>query len=94
MRVCILRICAAKCIFAAQGQAAAAAAEFQKYPPRISVEGPLASLTRLGLARAHVFQVDTAKARTAYRDFLALWKDADPDIPILKQAKAEYARLQ
>jgi hypothetical protein len=37
---------------------------------------------------------DTAKARTAYQDFLALWKDADPDIPILKEAKAEYAKLQ
>jgi hypothetical protein len=37
---------------------------------------------------------DTAKARTAYEDFLALWKDADPDIPILKEAKAEYAKLQ
>ena len=37
---------------------------------------------------------DTAKARTAYQDFLTLWKDADPDIPILKEAKAEYAKLQ
>ena len=37
---------------------------------------------------------DTAKARTAYQDFLALWKDADPDLPILKEAKAEYAKLQ
>jgi hypothetical protein len=39
-------------------------------------------------------QSDSAKARTAYQDFLVLWKDADPDIPILKQAKAEYAKLQ
>ena len=39
-------------------------------------------------------QSDSVKARTAYQDFLALWKDADPDIPILKQAKAEYAKLQ
>jgi cytochrome c-type biogenesis protein CcmH/NrfG len=46
------------------------------------------------LARAYVLQGDTAKARAAYQDFLALWKDADPDIPILKQAKAEYAKLQ
>ena len=44
--------------------------------------------------RAHALQGDTAKARTAYQDFLALWKDADPDIPILKQAKAQYAKLQ
>jgi eukaryotic-like serine/threonine-protein kinase len=52
------------------------------------------ALARLGLARAYALQGDTAKARVAYRDFLALWKDADPDIPILKEAKAEYAKLQ
>ena len=40
------------------------------------------------------FQRDTAKAKSAYQDFLTLWKDADPDIPILKEAKAEYAKLQ
>jgi hypothetical protein len=51
------------------------------------------TLARLGLARAYTMQGDTAKARTAYRDFLSLWKDADPDIPILKQAEAEYAKL-
>jgi serine/threonine protein kinase/tetratricopeptide (TPR) repeat protein len=53
--------------------------------------GPLA---HLGLARAYVLQGNTAKARAAYQDFLTLWKDADPDIPILKQAKAEYAKFQ
>ncbi len=47
----------------------------------------------LGLARAYALQGDTAKARTAYQDFFTKWKDADPDIPILQQAKAEYARL-
>ena len=47
-----------------------------------------------GLARAYALQGDTVKARTAYKDFLTLWKDADPDIPILKEAKAEYAKLQ
>ena len=52
------------------------------------------ALARLGLARAYALQGDTAKARAAYQDFLALWKDADPDITILKQAKAEYAKLQ
>jgi len=52
------------------------------------------ALARLGLARAYDLQGDTAKARDAYQDFLTLWKDADPDIPILKQAKAEYATLQ
>ena len=73
-----------------------AAAEFQKFIDHrtIVANSPLASLARLGLARAYVLQHDTAKARTVYQDFLALWKDADPDIPILKQAKAEYAKLQ
>jgi eukaryotic-like serine/threonine-protein kinase len=52
------------------------------------------ALTYLGLARAYVLSGDTAKARTAYQDFLTLWKDADSDIPILKEAKAEYARLK
>jgi hypothetical protein len=51
-------------------------------------------LAHLGLARAYVLQGDTQKARTKYQDFLTLWKDADPEIPILKQAKAEYAKLQ
>jgi len=55
---------------------------------------PLSALARLGLARALAMQGDSSKARTAYRDFLTLWKDADPDIPILKEAKAEYAKLQ
>jgi predicted Zn-dependent protease len=48
----------------------------------------------LGLARAYALQGDTAKARAAYNDFFTLWKDADPDIPILKEAKAEYAKLR
>jgi len=51
-------------------------------------------LAHLGLARAYALQGDTGKGRTAYQDFLALWKDADPDIPILNEAKAEYAKLQ
>jgi hypothetical protein len=55
---------------------------------------PIGALAHFGLARAYVLQGDTAKARAAYQDFLTLWKDADPDIPILKQAKAEYAKLQ
>jgi len=53
----------------------------------------LDTLARLGLARAYALQGDTATARAKYQDFLTLWKDADPDIPILKQAKAEYAKL-
>jgi len=53
-----------------------------------------AMLAHLGLARAYALEGYTAKAKTEYQNFLALWKDADPDIPILKQAKAEYAKLQ
>jgi len=55
---------------------------------------PFYGLARLHLARALAIQNDTPKARTAYQDFMAYWKDADPDIPILKQAKTEYAKLQ
>jgi eukaryotic-like serine/threonine-protein kinase len=52
------------------------------------------ALAYLGLARSRAAIADASGARTAYQDFLALWKDADADIPILKQAKAEYAKLQ
>ena len=55
---------------------------------------PWGALARLGLARAYAIEGNTAKARAAYQDFLTFWKDADPDIPILKQAKAEYAKLK
>jgi eukaryotic-like serine/threonine-protein kinase len=58
------------------------------------VNFPLGALAHLGLGRAYAMTGDSAKAKTAYQDFLALWKDADPDIPILKEAKAEYAKLQ
>ena len=51
------------------------------------------SLGRLGLARAYAPQGDTTKTKATYQDFLALWKDADPDTPMLQQAKAEYAKL-
>ncbi len=73
-----------------------AAAEFQKIVDHrgIVLNFPTGALARLGLARAYAAQGDTTKARAAYQDFLILWKDADPDIPILQQAKAEYARLQ
>jgi hypothetical protein len=57
-------------------------------------DSPLMSLAQLGLARAYALQGDKAKSRIAYQDFFALWKDADPDIPILKAAKAEYAKLK
>jgi hypothetical protein len=50
-------------------------------------------LAQLGLGRAHALAGDLAQSRKAYQDFFALWKDADPDIPVLQQAKAEYAKL-
>ena len=79
-----------------QGNGRTAASDFQMiidHPGlvRLSVVGVLA---HLGLARAYALQGDTTKARAAYQDFLTLWKDADPDIPILKEAKEEYAKLQ
>ncbi|HXP61393.1 MAG TPA: hypothetical protein VN829_12930 [Dongiaceae bacterium] len=74
----------------------AAVAEFQKFIDHrgVVMNFPWGALARLGLARANALQGNTAKARAAYQDFLTLWKDADPDIPILKEAKAEYAKLQ
>jgi serine/threonine protein kinase len=60
----------------------------------IVVNEPIGTLAHLQIGRAYAMQGDTAKARTAYQDFLALWEDADPDIPILIAAKAEYAKLQ
>jgi eukaryotic-like serine/threonine-protein kinase len=74
----------------------AAGAEFQKILDRrrIVTINPVGALAHLGLGRAYALQGDTARARAAYNDFLTLWKDADSDIPILIQAKAEYAKLQ
>ena len=73
-----------------------AAAEFQKVLDHRGAVGnePIGALAHLGLARAYLLQGESTKALAAYKDFLALWKDADPDIPVLKQAKAEYAKLQ
>jgi serine/threonine protein kinase/tetratricopeptide (TPR) repeat protein len=75
---------------------AAAVSEFQKFFDHrgVVINFPLGALAHLGLARAYVLSGDTAKAKTAYQDFLALWKDANPDIPILKEARAEFAKLQ
>jgi serine/threonine protein kinase/Flp pilus assembly protein TadD len=82
--------------YLAAHQGSAAAAEFQKIidHPGVVLNEPIGSLAHLGLARAYALSSDAAKAKGAYQDFLALWKDADPDIPILQQAKAEYAKLQ
>jgi tetratricopeptide (TPR) repeat protein/predicted Ser/Thr protein kinase len=73
-----------------------AAREFQKVVDHrgIAPLSPLYPLSLLGLARAHVLAGDTTKARRAYQDFLAAWKDADPDLPVLREAQAEYGRLK
>jgi len=75
---------------------AEAAAEFQKILDHrgIVLNQPIGALAHLQIARAYALQGDNAKALVAYQEFLTLWKDADPDIPILKQAKAEFAKLQ
>ncbi len=74
----------------------AAAVEFQKFIDHRGLVGNwiYGALARLQLARAYAMQGDTAKAKAAYQDFLTLWKDADPDIPIFIAAKAEYAKLR
>jgi eukaryotic-like serine/threonine-protein kinase len=61
--------------------------------PGIVLNDIMGALAHLQLGRAYVLQGDTGKARAKYQDFLTLWKDADPEIPILKQAKEEYAKL-
>jgi hypothetical protein len=73
-----------------------AAIEFQKILDHrgIVVSDPIGALAHLQLGRAFALSGDTTKAKTAYQDFLTLWRDADPNIPILNQAKAEYAKLQ
>ena len=77
-------------------QGAEAAAEFQKFlaHPTMVANNPLFVLAHLGLARAYALQGDTNKSRAAYQDFFTLWKDADPDIPILRKAQTEYAQIQ
>ena len=73
-----------------------AAVQFQKFidHPGVIVNFPLGALAKLQLARAYALQGDTAKAKAAYQNFLTLWKDADPDLPILLAAKSEFAKLQ
>ena len=81
--------------YLAAGQGVQAAAEFEKILKwrGVVLNEPIAALAPLGLARAYALQGNTAKARSAYQDFLTLWKNADPDVPVLKLAKAEYAQL-
>jgi eukaryotic-like serine/threonine-protein kinase len=82
--------------YLAAHQGSEAAAEFQKILDHrgIVVNEPIGALARFQIGRAYAMAGDTAKAKDAYQDFFKLWKDADPDIPILKQAKAEYAKSQ
>jgi tetratricopeptide (TPR) repeat protein len=82
--------------YLAAGQGAEASAEFQKLIDHrgVVVNFPLGALAHLGLARARALTRDGGGARTSYQDFFALWKDADPDIPVLKQARAEYEKLK
>lgn len=72
-----------------------AAAEFQKFLDHrgVVVNEPIGALALLGLARAHAQQGDQARARVAYQNFMTLWRDADPGLPVLKRAKAEYEKL-
>jgi hypothetical protein len=88
------------------GQGAEAAREFQKILDHrgVVINEPIGALAHLGLGRGYGLEAQnatgaaadaaTAKARVAYQDFFALWKDADPDIPILIAAKSEYAKLK
>ena len=73
-----------------------AAAEFQKILDHrgVVLNEPIGALAHLQIGRAYATQGDTAKAKAAYQDFLTLWKNADPDIPVLVAAKAEYAKLK
>jgi hypothetical protein len=81
--------------YLAAGSGSQAAAEFQKILSHrgIVLNEPIGALAHLGLGRAYALSGDQAKARAAYQDFLSLWKDGDSDIPIFKQAKAEFSKL-
>jgi hypothetical protein len=82
--------------YLAARQPAEAAGEFQRIldHPGIVLMDPMAAMARLQLARALALAGDTAKAKSAYNDLFTLWKDADPDIPVVRKARAEYARLR
>ena len=82
--------------YLAAHQDAEAAGEFQKILDHrgIVLSDPVGALAHLQLGRAYALTGDKTKAKSAYQDFLTLWKDADPDVPVFRQAKAEYAKLQ
>jgi hypothetical protein len=81
--------------YLAAHQGAEAAAEFQKILDHrgLVLYDPIGAAARLQLGRAFALSGDKTKARTFYQDFLTLWKDADSDVPIFKQAQAEYAKV-
>ena len=81
--------------YLAKHEGSRAAAEYQKILDHrgLVLNQPIGALAHLGLARAYVLQGDTAKAKAAYQAFLELWNAADPDIPVLRQAKAEFGKL-
>ena len=81
--------------YLAEGEGAEAAAEFQKVIDHrgIVANSPIGALAHLGLARAYAMSGESPKARAQYQEFFALWNSADPDIPVLKQAKAEFGNL-
>ena len=95
-RSCVYPIYLRGKAYLASGQGAAAATEFQKILDHggLVQNCPTSALAHLGLARAYAAQKDTVKALAAYQDFITLWKDADPNIPILQQAKTEYSKLK
>jgi hypothetical protein len=78
------------------GRAADAVQAYQRVLEARNFIGPdpVVPLSHLGMARAYALQGDKANSRVAYQNFFGLWKDADPDVPVLHQAKAEYARVQ
>jgi tetratricopeptide (TPR) repeat protein len=81
--------------YLASHHGAEAAEEFQKILDHrgIVISDPIGALAHLQLGRAYALSGDETKAKSAYQDFLTLWKNADPDVPIFQQAKAEYAKL-
>jgi eukaryotic-like serine/threonine-protein kinase len=62
--------------------------------PGVVINEPIGALAHLGQARSYAMAGDTSKSRAAYNDFFSLWKDADPDVPVLVHAKSEFAKLQ
>jgi Tfp pilus assembly protein PilF len=82
--------------YLAAGKGSEAAGEFQKIVDHSGIVWNCwtGALAHLGLARAYALSGDNSKAQAAYQDFLALWKDADADVPVLREAKVEHAKLR